>query len=71
MGADPFIGIWKPTQEQFEAFLKREVEMCCHEIRRNPSLKQSMTLFSARTWQRAQEETSASLKPRCAGALVG
>ena len=59
MGADPFIGIWKPTQEQFEAFLRREVEMCCHEIRRNPSLKASMTLFSARTWQLA---TSVSAK---------
>ena len=59
MGADPFIGIWKPTKEQFEAFLTREVEMCCDVMRRYPSYKASMTLFSARTWQLA---TSVSAK---------
>lgn len=63
MGSEPFMGIWNPTPEKLQAFRTREVEMCCHEIRRastapdgmtlRPALKQTDTLFSTHTWKAA------------------
>lgn len=55
MSTEPLLRNWTPTPAQLDAYLKREVEMCCYEINklRSHPLKQTDTLFSARTWQLA------------------